>query len=52
MRYTLAGTHKGNFMGMPATGKQINIWGIIVRRIENGQIVEDWDIVHKTINNC
>ena len=42
--YTFEGTNTESFMGMPVTGKKIKIQGIILRRFENGKIVEDWDM--------
>ena len=44
-RFTTTGTHKGEFMGIPATGKTVTISAIDIHRIENGQIVEHWDEV-------
>ena len=35
-------THKGEFMGIPATGKQITVKGIEVFRIADEKIVEIW----------
>ncbi len=42
VRYTLRGTHQGDFMGIPATGKQINVTGIIIVRFANEKAVEIW----------
>lgn len=39
--WTVTGTHKGEFLGIPATGKRINIRGMSLERIESGKIVED-----------
>jgi len=41
-RFTFVGTHKGEFLGIPATGKQITVTGMSVFRIANGKIVEHW----------
>ncbi len=41
-RFTARGTHKGEFMGIPPTGKQVTITGIGIHRITGGKIVEDW----------
>jgi steroid delta-isomerase-like uncharacterized protein len=41
-RWTFCGTHKGEFLGIAATGKRIKITGINICRIENGKIVELW----------
>lgn len=40
--YTLTGTHQGEFMGVTATGKSINVRGVQIGRFESGQIVERW----------
>jgi steroid delta-isomerase-like uncharacterized protein len=40
--YTVTGTHKGDFLGIPATGRQIKARGVQIARFENGQIVERW----------
>lgn len=41
-RTTWEGTHSGEFMGLPPTGKRISASGIAISRIENGRIVERW----------
>jgi steroid delta-isomerase-like uncharacterized protein len=41
-RFTTHGTHQGNFMGIPPTGKQGNGTGIFIDRIVNGKAVEQW----------
>ncbi len=40
--YTATGTHQGNFMGIPATGKKIKVRGLQIARFENGKIAERW----------
>lgn len=40
--YTITGTHQGDFLGIPATGRQIKARGMQIARFENGQIVERW----------
>jgi steroid delta-isomerase-like uncharacterized protein len=40
--YTVTGTHQGDFLGIPATGRQIKARGLQIARFENGQIVERW----------
>ncbi len=42
LRFTLRGTHQGDFMGIPATGRQVNVPGIIIYRIADNKIVEHW----------
>ena len=40
--YTLTGTHQGEFLGVPATGKSIKVRGMQIGRFENGKMVERW----------
>jgi len=45
-RWSFTGTHKGTFMGVAATGRQVTITGMCIDRIVNGKIVEEceeWD---------
>jgi predicted ester cyclase len=42
VRFALRATHQGEFMGMPATGRTVNVPGIIIYRIANGKIAEHW----------
>jgi predicted ester cyclase len=37
-----SGKHTGEFMGVPATGKQVSMEGIAIHRVENGRLVEHW----------
>lgn len=41
VRWLFRGTHQGKFIGIPATGKQIEITGYGTYYLENGQIT--WD---------
>ena len=41
-RLTFQGTHKGEMMGIPPTGKTVSIGVIDVLRLEGGQLVERW----------
>jgi steroid delta-isomerase-like uncharacterized protein len=43
-RYTSRGTLKGAFIGIPPTGKQITVSSIIIARIVDGKIVEEWGL--------
>lgn len=42
-RLTLHGTHKGDFMGIAATGKEVTQTDIIIFRITDGKITEAWE---------
>ena len=44
IRSTMTGTHKGSFMNMPATGKQVKVEGIDIVRIKDGKAVEHWGV--------
>ena len=41
-RFTAHGIHKGDFMGLQATGKPITMTGIEIFRIKDSRIVELW----------
>ncbi len=41
-RFTGRGTHKGEWMGIAPTGKQVTIQGMAIHRITDGKIVENW----------
>jgi steroid delta-isomerase-like uncharacterized protein len=43
IRWTAHGTHKGNFMGIPPTGKEAVVTGITIDRFANGKTVEAWN---------
>jgi steroid delta-isomerase-like uncharacterized protein len=40
--WTARGTHRGAFLGMPATNKSAAVSGTSIVRIEKGKIVEQW----------
>jgi predicted ester cyclase len=46
-RITVSGTHKGEFMGMPPTGKRFTIQEIRIYRITGGKVVEHWGVVDR-----
>jgi steroid delta-isomerase-like uncharacterized protein len=45
VRWTGSGTHVGDFMGIPPTGRSFTIAGIDIHRIENGRMAEHWHVV-------
>ena len=47
-RWSAKGTHKGDFMGIPATGKQVYFSGIEIIRISNGKAMEEWKELDRT----
>jgi steroid delta-isomerase-like uncharacterized protein len=44
-RATTRGTHRGDLMGIPPTGKPIEVSSIIVSRFDNGKWAEDWVLI-------
>jgi steroid delta-isomerase-like uncharacterized protein len=40
-RFTMRGTHRGTFFGVPATGKQIQVQAMNFYRLSAGQFVEE-----------
>jgi steroid delta-isomerase-like uncharacterized protein len=43
LRYTFRGTHQGDLMGIPPTGKAISLTGMSIYRIVDGMLVEFWE---------
>jgi len=41
-RFTSTGTHRGALMGLEPTNKRASWMGIIIDRIEQGKILEEW----------
>jgi len=42
VRQTACGTHRGELMGIPPTGKHVSTMGINIIRFANGKGVEEW----------
>jgi steroid delta-isomerase-like uncharacterized protein len=42
-RYSVSGTHKKDFMGIAATGRQISFTGIHIYRLGDGKLLEEWE---------
>ena len=41
-RFTASGTHNGELMGAPSTGKTVTLRGVNIFRIDGDKIVERW----------
>jgi steroid delta-isomerase-like uncharacterized protein len=41
-RWTVTGTQRGEFMGIPPSGKSIKVTGQVLMRFAGGKIVEGW----------
>lgn len=44
LRVTFEGTHKGDFLGLPATGKQVRTPAFFMMRVADGKVVEEWGL--------
>ena len=44
-RVRVTGTHRGEFMGIPATGKSIDLELIDIVRIKDDKVVEHWGVI-------
>jgi steroid delta-isomerase-like uncharacterized protein len=42
VRYVVEATHKGELLGIPATGRRVGWEAVDVYRVSNGKIVEEW----------
>jgi steroid delta-isomerase-like uncharacterized protein len=45
VRSTFRGTHEGDFMGIPATGRKVEVANYDFVRLENDQAVEHWGTI-------
>lgn len=45
LRFVLKGSYKGEFQGIPPTGKTVSISASVVDRIVDGKIVEHWSLL-------
>jgi steroid delta-isomerase-like uncharacterized protein len=43
--FTLTGTHREEYLGIPATQRQVEIHGIVVSRYQANRIIEEWEIL-------
>jgi steroid delta-isomerase-like uncharacterized protein len=43
VRWSATMHHRGNGLGMAATGAEVNITGMGIARFENGKVTEHWD---------
>jgi steroid delta-isomerase-like uncharacterized protein len=39
-RFEWTGTHRGEFLGVPATGRSVSVWGMVIDRLQEGRIKE------------
>ena len=43
--WNFKGTHSGTFFGIPATGREVNIDGVTLVRMDHGKIAEERDVM-------
>lgn len=39
-RFTWTGTHRGPFLGIPATGKRVTVKGVVIDRVSGGKMAD------------
>jgi steroid delta-isomerase-like uncharacterized protein len=44
VRFSAKATHAGRYMGLPASGRTLNLWGVMIFRFEAGAIAEFWSV--------
>lgn len=42
---TLTGTHRGDLMGIPATGRRLAVHGMVLSRLRDERIIEEWEVL-------
>ena len=47
-RFEWTGTHNAEFLGVPATGRSVRVWGIVIDRLEESRI-KDTRIIMDTL---
>lgn len=45
IRYTIRATHRGEFAGIPPTGKRVTVSGQTILRFANGKCIERWNVI-------
>ncbi len=44
-RWTMRGTHEGTVRDIPATGRQVTVKGVTIKRVASGKVVEEWALI-------
>jgi steroid delta-isomerase-like uncharacterized protein len=45
VRFSAKATHAGSYMGIPASGRSLKLWGVMIFRFEAGAIAEFWSLI-------
>ena len=43
--FSLRGTQRGEFMGIPASGRPFDIRGVVISQFRDGKIAEEWELL-------
>ena len=44
LHYIMTGTHQGQFLGVAPTGRRFQLHGVNLYRLQNGKVVETWQL--------
>ena len=44
-RISMTGTHRGDFLGLPATDRKVELQGVVLSRLEEGLIKNEWELL-------
>ena len=44
VRFSAKATHAGRYMGLPASGRSLKLWGVMIFKFEAGSIAEFWGL--------
>lgn len=47
LSFTLTGTHGGDLLGYPPTGRPVRVHGMVRSRFRDGKIAEEWEILDR-----
>jgi len=45
--WTNTGTHQGEFMGIPPTGRTVTVSGVDIHRLRDGRMAEHWHVIEQ-----
>lgn len=45
LSFSMTGTHRGDFFGVPATGKAVALNGMVMSRFKDGRIHQEWELL-------
>jgi steroid delta-isomerase-like uncharacterized protein len=48
LHFTVTGTHRGTYLGVPATNRRVAIAQFTIYRVENGLFADVWDLADMT----